>query len=98
MFSSNDNKDFCDIKENIDRDLGTEEAMDSVYTRMQEVAAVLVFKNSALTSLSTTLLILNACRTFWCTFVFVLKLFGLLHYSVLPQPGTLPNSEYKVSS
>jgi hypothetical protein len=72
--------------------------MDNVHTRMQEVAAVPIFKNSPLTSLSTTLLILNACRTYRCTSVFVSKLFRLLHHSVLPQPNTLPDSEYKASS
>jgi hypothetical protein len=97
LLSSDDNEEVRNVEDNEYANMGAGQAMDDVYDRMQEIAAVPLFENSTLTSLSTTLLILNACRTHRCTSAFVSELFRLLHQSVLPQPNTLPVSKYEAS-
>jgi hypothetical protein len=53
-----------------------------------------LFAGAKISSLSATLLLLNVCRTYGCSNLFISELLHMLHHSFLPEPNTLPTSEY----
>jgi hypothetical protein len=64
---------------------------------LEEYARLRLFPGSQLSCLSTTLLLLNCCRTHGCSTTFIDELFKLLSKSVLPTANSLPTSEYTAS-
>jgi hypothetical protein len=56
-----------------------------------------LFAGAKISSLSATLLLLNVCRTYGCSNLFISELLHMLHHSFLREPNTLPTSEYAAS-
>jgi hypothetical protein len=65
---------------------------------MHKLGRIPLFEGSILTSLSSTLLILNCCKTHGVTNVFVNELLGLLKQNVFPQPNTLLATKHGASN
>jgi len=65
--------------------------------RFEDVARVPLFEGSTLSSLSTTILILNCCQIHGVSNAFILELLALLKRNILPRPNALPRSEYEAS-
>jgi hypothetical protein len=57
--------------------IAAEEHVEDIHEQLQDMAGFPVFEKLPLSSLSTTLLILNACRTHRCSSAFILELFRL---------------------
>ena len=84
-----------------DLDWGDPDAMDEATAaqleQIQEVARVPLYEGSHLSSLEAVILLLNQLRGNNATNVQTDQLFALLHRVILPQPNTLPDSEYAAS-
>lgn len=65
--------------------------------RIQEVASVPLYEGSPISSLEAVILMLNHYRGNNATNVLMDQAFALAHRVLLPQPNTLPDSEYAAS-
>jgi hypothetical protein len=61
----------------------------------EEASRVPLFERSTLSSLASTLFIMNCCHTHGKFNTFISKLLGLLKNNILPNPNTLPSSKHK---
>ena len=82
-------------------DWGDPDAMDretaAELERIQEVSRIPLFEGSPLSGMEATILLLNQLRGNNASNVQVDQTFALLHRVILPQPNTLPDSEYGAS-
>jgi hypothetical protein len=80
---------------------GDPEAMDcgaaAEYDRLKEAARVPLFQGSTMTSMEATTILLNILREGGGSNVLISQVFAALHRAILPQPNTLPDSEYEAS-
>lgn len=63
---------------------------DRTHDMLQESARTLLFAGARLSSLTTTLVLLNLCRTHGCSNLFITESFTILSMSTLPKINTLP--------
>ena len=96
-----DMRNECDTEESEDILWGDADAMDQATTeemdRIQEIARVPLYDGSPITSLEAVILMLNHHRANNATNVQTDQAFALAHRVLLPQPNTLPDSEYAAS-
>jgi hypothetical protein len=65
---------------------------------MDELGKIPLYQGSTLSSLAATLLTMNCCKTHETKNAFVNELLGLLKWTVLPQPNTLPTIGHEATT
>ncbi|KAG0597430.1 hypothetical protein M758_UG337700 [Ceratodon purpureus] len=72
-----------------------EEDYTSAAQRMlEESSHTLLYAGSCMSSLSATMILLQACRTHKCSSTFITELLTILKNAILPEINTLPSTEY----
>lgn len=87
--------------DDVDLPWGDPDAMDREaaveYNRIQESARIPLFEGSYVTCLQATIMMLNMFRCNKASNMEIDQAFALNHRVLLPQPNTLPDSEYEAS-
>jgi hypothetical protein len=77
--------------------VAVEEAFSANYVRLNEAARLPLFEGSPVSYLEAVALLINILRNCQATSLLTLEVFAILHKVILPQPNTLPDSEYEAS-
>jgi hypothetical protein len=67
------------------------------FDRIQEAARIPLFQGSTMSTMEATTILLNILREGGAPNVLISQVFAALHRAILPQPNTLPDSEYAAS-
>jgi hypothetical protein len=71
------------------------EGWNQKHMAFKETSRVPLFERSTLSSLASTLVVMNCCCTHGTSNTFIFELLGLLKKNILPNPNTLPSLEHE---